>query len=209
MYSRGTLPPTTSLTNSSPSAPESSAGSNFNQTWPYWPRPPDCRTNFPSISQLLRIVSRYATWGLPIFASTVNSRRIRSTRISRCSSPIPEIIVWPLSSSVLTLNEGSSWASLPKATPIFSWSALVLGSTATEITGSGNSMRSRIILSLSAQSVSPVVVSLRPIAAAISPARTSLISSLLLACICTIRPTRSRFILTELNTAVPLSRVPE
>ena len=40
-------------------------------------------------------------------------------------------------------------------------------------------------------SVSPVFVSLRPIAAAMSPARTSSISSRLLACICSSRPTRS------------------
>ena len=41
--------------------------------------------------------------------------------------------------------------------PIFSWSALVLGSTATSITGSGNSIRSRMIGALAAHSVSPVV----------------------------------------------------
>ncbi len=39
----------------------------------------------------------------------------------------------------------SSSASLWRALPIFSWSALVFGSTATEITGSGNSIFSRII----------------------------------------------------------------
>ncbi len=58
---------------------------------------------------------------------------------------MPEMMVWPDSSSVLTRNDGSSWASLPSATPIFSWSALDFGSTATEITGSGNSIRSRVI----------------------------------------------------------------
>ena len=55
--------------------------------------------------------------------------------MSRCNSPIPEIIVCPDSSSVRTRNDGSSLASLPSATLIFSWSEIVLGSTATEITG--------------------------------------------------------------------------
>jgi hypothetical protein len=65
------------------------------------------------------------------------------------------------------------------AIPIFSWSALVFGSTATWITGSGNSMRSSVMTFVGSHSVSPVVASLRPTAAAMSPARTSLISSTL------------------------------
>ena len=55
------------------------------------------------------------------------------------------MMVCPLSGSVLTLNVGSSCASLPSATPIFSWSLLVFGSTATAMTGAGNSMDSRMI----------------------------------------------------------------
>src|SRR5260364_394998 len=52
--------------------------------------------NLPSTSlHMERIVSRYATCGFPTDASTLNSRFIRSTRISRCSSPIPEIMVCP------------------------------------------------------------------------------------------------------------------
>ena len=104
---------------------------------------------------------------------------------------MPEMIVWPDSSSVRTRNDGSSCASRPSATPIFSWSALVFGSTATWITGSGNSIRSRMITFAGLQSVSPVVTSFRPTAAAMSPARTSLISSRWLACICRMRPMRS------------------
>ncbi len=50
---------------------------------------------------------------------------------------MPLMIVWPDSSSVRTLKVGSSSASRDSATPIFSWSALVLGSMATEITVSG------------------------------------------------------------------------
>ena len=97
--------------------------------------------------------------------------------MSRCNSPIPEIIVSPVSLFVYLRKVGSSSASLFKAVFILSWSALVFGSTATEITGSGNTIFSRIISLSSEQIVSPVVVFLNPIAAAISPAYTSLISS--------------------------------
>ena len=57
---------------------------------------------------------------------------------------MPLMMVWPDSWSTETRNEGSSWARRCSATPSFSWSPLVLGSTATSMTGSGNSMRSRI-----------------------------------------------------------------
>ena len=104
---------------------------------------------------------------------------------------MPEMIVCPDSWSVETRNDGSSLARRCSAMPIFSWSALVFGSTATEITGSGNSIFSSTITSSGSDSVSPVVTSLRPTAAAMSPARTSLISSRSLACICSRRPMRS------------------
>ena len=124
--------------------------------------------------------------------------RMRSTMMSRCSSPMPEMIVCPDSSSVCTRNDGSSFASFCSAMPIFSWSALVFGSTATEITGSGNSMRSSVMTLFGSHSVSPVVTSFRPTAAAMSPARTSLISSRSFECICRMRPMRSFLPLTGL-----------
>ena len=127
-----------------------------------------------------------------MLASTPNSRLSRSTMISRCSSPMPEMSVWPLSSSVRTLNVGSSCWSLCRAPPSLSSSALLRGSIAIEITGSGKSMDSRMIGCSSEQRVSPVMQSRRPTAAAMSPACTSLISSRLFACICSRRPTRSR-----------------
>ncbi|MNP48730.1 hypothetical protein D3C76_1428670 [compost metagenome] len=65
---------------------------------------------------------------------------------------------------------------MDRATPILSWSALVFGSTAIEITGSGKFMDSRITGYFSSDRVSPVMVSFRPTAAAISPAYTMLIS---------------------------------
>ena len=60
-----------------------------------------------------------------------------------------------------------------------------------------------------AHRVSPVVTSFRPIAAAMSPARTSLISSRLLACIWTIRPKRSFLDLTGFSTVSPELTTPE
>ena len=83
---------------------------------------------------------------------------------------MPEITVWPVSSSVRTWNVGSSSASRPSATDIFSWSALVLGSIETCTTGSGKVIVSSTIGESGAQSVSPVEVCLRPTPAAMSPA---------------------------------------
>ncbi len=83
---------------------------------------------------------------------------------------MPEISVWPVSSLVWTWNVGSSSARRPSATDIFSWSDLVLGSTATLMTGSGNVIVSSLIGSSGAASVSPVTICLMPTAAAMSPA---------------------------------------
>ena len=122
---------------------------------------------------------------------------------------MPRMIVWPVSLSVCTLKVGSSCMSLPSAMPIFSWSALVLGSIATAITGSGKFIASRMTGLSSSQIVSPVWTFFRPTAAAMSPAQTSLISSRLLACILRSRPMRSRLSLVELKTPEPASRWPE
>ena len=97
-----------------------SLGSTVKTTWPYCPRPPVCLMYFPSASAWRLIVSRYATSGLPTLASTLNSRINRSTIISRCSSPIPAIIVCVVSSSVRTRKEGSSCASFWSENPSFS-----------------------------------------------------------------------------------------
>ena len=70
---------------------------------------------------------------------------------------MPEMIVWPVSGSVETRNDGSSRSRRSSAWPSLSMSALVLGSIAIEITGSGNSRDSRIRMgAFCAQSVSPV-----------------------------------------------------
>ena len=82
---------------------------------------------------------------------------------------MPEITVWAVSSSVRTWNVGSSSERAWRAFDILSWSALVRGSTATWMTGSGNSTDSSTIGALMAESVSPVLVSLRPMPATMSP----------------------------------------
>jgi hypothetical protein len=83
---------------------------------------------------------------------------------------MPEMIVWPVSSSVRTWKVGSSSARRASATDIFSWSTFVFGSIETCTTGSGNVIVSRTIGESGAHSVSPVEVCLRPTAAAMSPA---------------------------------------
>ena len=128
--------------------------------------------------------------------------------ISRCSSPMPAISVWPVSSSVVTRNVGSSSASRASAVPSLSWSAFDLGSTATEITGSGNVIDSSTIGADSTDRVSPVVVCFRPTPAAISPAPISSRSSRWFACICRMRPIRSVLPVVVFRTRSPALSLP-
>ena len=83
---------------------------------------------------------------------------------------MPEILVWPVSLSVSTLKVGSSCMSLARPVPSFSWSLLVLGSTARAMTGAGKEIDSSTTGLSMSQMVSPVVTFLRPTAAAMSPA---------------------------------------
>ena len=108
-----------------------------------------------------------------------------------------------------TLKEGSSFANLASASPIFSWSPLVFGSTAISITGSGNSIGSKIIWLDESHKVCPVIVCFKPASATISPVDADLISSLSLACINNILPTRSSFPVLLFITPVPEFNVPE
>ena len=87
--------------------------------------------------------------------------------------------------------------------------AFLCGPAATSMTGSGNSIRSRMIGADVAQSVSPVVVSLRPARATISPANASSISAREFECICSMRPTRSRLPLVEFSIWSPFLSEPE
>ena len=83
---------------------------------------------------------------------------------------MPAMMVWPVSSSVWTRKDGSSIWRRFSARPILSWSAFDLRLDRDEMTGSGNSIRSRMTGASSSQSVSPVVVARSPTAAAMSPA---------------------------------------
>ena len=111
--------------------------------------------------------------------------------ISRCNSPIPEMMIWPVSSSVLTRNEGifmSEFAGRRPSFPDRLWSLALRPPKSPDQEHPFAPARFGLFRS---HKVSPVVMSFRPIAAAMSPARTSLISSRLFACICTRRPIRS------------------
>ena len=119
------------------------------------------------------------------------------------------MIVWPDSLSEETLKEGSSLARRASASPIFSWSALVFGSTAISITGSGKSMGSRTIKLEGSHKVCPVIVCLRPANATMSPVDAVLISSLSFACISNILPILSSLSLVVFITPVPAFNVPE
>jgi hypothetical protein len=77
------------------------------------------------------------------------------------------------------------------------------------MTGSGNSIRSRMIGSEMAERVSPVEASFRPTKATMSPVRISVMSSRLLACILRMRPTRSFRPLVALRTESPEESLPE
>ena len=111
---------------------------------------------------------------------------------------MPEMRVWPDSWSLVTRKVGSSSARRCRAIAILSWSALVFGSTASSMTGSGKLIASSTIGLASSHSVSPVKVCFSPTAAAMSPALTESISSRWLACISRMRPMRSLVSLVEL-----------
>ena len=70
-------------------------------------------------------------------------------------------------------------------------------------------MRSSTIGCAGSQSVSPVVVFLRPTAATMSPANTASLSSRWFACIWRMRPIRSFLSFVALRTAAPVVSVPE
>ncbi len=82
---------------------------------------------------------------------------------------MPEITVWPVSSSVRTWKVGSSSPRRCSAWPSFSWSTFVFGSIERCTTGSGKFIVSSTTGASGAASVSPVVVCLMPTPAAMSP----------------------------------------
>ena len=129
--------------------------------------------------------------------------------MSRCSSPMPAMIVSLVSGSVKRLKVGSSFASLASASDSLSRSPRDAGRIDIEMTVGGNCIDSRTIGSSFGQSVSPVEVTLRPTAAPIWPASSLSIGSRLLACISMRREMRSRSLRTGFHTRSPAESVPE
>src|SRR2546429_938320 len=82
---------------------------------PYWPWPPDCLTCRPSARLWPETVSRYATRGTCVVASTPYLRLSFSRVTSRCTSPRPAMTSCLVSSTRSTCNVGSS--SLRRARP--------------------------------------------------------------------------------------------
>ncbi len=151
----------------------------------------------PSISTLVRIVSRYATRGLPTFASTLNSRRMPVDDDLEVQFTHPFDDRLTRLASVCTRNDGSSCASLPSAMPM---DFCVLHRL--RLHGDRDD-RFRKFDSLERDDVVRMRTACRrssrasrPMTAAMSPARTSSISLRSFECICTIRPTRSCLRLT-------------
>ena len=90
-----------------------------------------------------------------------------------------------------------------------SWSALVLGSTATEMTGVGKEMDSRTMGLAGSHSVSPVVECFSPTTAMMSPVNAASFSSRWFACIWRMRPIRSLRSFVEFWTCAPVRTMPE
>ena len=107
MNSRGTTPPEILSSNTTPSFIFSSSaaassgviGMTVTTASPNWPRPPVCFLKRPRTSFAMPVmVSRYETRGLPTFTPIFMSRVSLFLMISRWSSPMPAMMVSPVSS---------------------------------------------------------------------------------------------------------------
>ncbi len=134
------------------------------------------------------------------------SRRIRSTYTSRWSSPIPEMIVCPLSSSLWTRNVGSSRENRCSAfvkLGLFRDS----GTSASETTGSGTNID--VIEYETAPSVNVVPdAHSTPNIATMSPAAPSSTSCISFECMRAMRGTRTRLPSAMLTIESPRRSVP-
>lgn len=153
------------------------------------------------------IVSRKATCGAPVATSALNSRFMRSTYTSRCSSPIPAMMVSPVASSVAARKVGSSLVKRASALATFAEAFLSFGVIASLITGSGTCM---LLMEHSVRpsvKVSPLAQS-TPKSATMSPAWLRSMSSIWFACMRTSRPTLTRFPVRVLTMVSPLRSAP-
>ena len=90
---------------------------------------------------------------------------------------MPEMIVWPVSSLTFARNVGSCLPRRASVSSSFFLSAEDSGSTAIEITVSGNAIVSSRIGFSGSHNVSPVTVSFMPMTPTMSPATASSILS--------------------------------
>ena len=128
-----------------------------------------------------------------MFASTLNSRIMRSTMISRCSSPMPgddrlrRLGIRVHAEGRILLRQ---LLQRDRQLVLIRLRLRLDGDVDDGVRELHRLEDDRVARRRTC--VSPVRVSLSPIAAAMSPARTSSISSRLFACIWSRRPTRSR-----------------
>ena len=163
----------------------------------------------PRAAAAVLTVSRYATCNWLTRAFTPNSRSIRSVKISKWSSPMPEMIRCPVSLSIPTVNVGSSSINFWSVSSSASASLARSGSIAIEMTGGGKSMEASRIGCAGAVNVSPVFVCFIPTSATMSPAKAVSHTASLFACIWRMRFTRSRFPVLTFKTTSPRVSVPE
>ncbi len=154
MNCRGTAPPTTLSTNSKP-PPEGSGSTSMSQT-AYCPWPPDCFTCRPWPSALPANVSRSWTRSGTDSTSTPYRLRSRSSRTSRCASPMHHRTSWWVSELFSSFSVGSSATSRPMPWDSLSSSALDFATMATGSSGSGISQGSISSGWSLAERVSPV-----------------------------------------------------
>ena len=135
---------------------------------------------------------------------------------SKCSSPIPEITVWPESGSVDTLNVGSSLWNRASAFEKLPEPSRVVGETASDMTGSGTFIDVSDSLRGAAApppppppptKVSPDEQS-TPKTATMSPADADAASTISSECIRTSRGTLTRLPVATLSTESPLASLP-
>jgi hypothetical protein len=122
---------------------------------------------------------------------------------------MPEMMSWPVSASSLVVKVGSSTDNTWRVSLSLSRSDRVLGSMATEMTGTGNFIFSNRRGQPSLPTVSPVLASFMPTRTAMSPALISSSGSDLFACMRRMRVTRSRFFLPTFHTVEALLMEPE
>ncbi len=144
-------------------------------TWPYWPLPPVCRMYLPSALRLLAdglAISHLRLADVGLHAELAHHAVHQDFQVQLAHAADDRLAAVRIGAA--RWNVGSSCASLPSATPIFSWSLLVFGSTATAMTGVGELDRLQHDRdALHRRCVSPVVMFFSPTQAQMSPARTS------------------------------------